>query len=317
MVFPSTLAAIKMAAEGEAGGGSVSSHRDANCDVLVVGGGGAGLAAAIEAADHGARVTLIEKNEALGGTTAWSIGSFTATRTPHQEAQGITDSPDEHFADMIKFAGAQVDRDNPALRRLFVDNAPETLRWLMAQGVEFHGPMPEPPHGKPRMHNVLPNSKAYVHHLDRRARHVGVDIRLATRATRFLRDGDRVVGATCECPDGTTADFTAGAVVLASGDYAASEELKARFISDAVARVDAMNPTATGEARRCAWPCNTRRIGCCARSCCASPPRRWRPSSTCSPRAHCWSTATARASPAPRPRSASPSPPSPTRSAMS
>ena len=56
------------------------------CDVLIVGAGGAGLAAAIEARAQGADVILIEKNDAPGGTTAWSIGSFTATQTPQQLA---------------------------------------------------------------------------------------------------------------------------------------------------------------------------------------------------------------------------------------
>lgn len=239
------------------------SKRNGECDVLVVGGGGSGLAAAIEAAAQGARVTLIEKNPELGGTTAWSIGSFTATQTPHQIAQGIEDSPDEHFADMPKFSGKQADRDNPALRRLFVDNASETLRWLMGLGVVFFGPMPEPPHEKPRMHNVLPNSKAYIYRLGRHARRMGIDIRLATRATRFLLDGDRVIGAVCVTTGGDGGgerefEIRAGAVVLASGDYAASEELKARFISPEVARVDAMNPTATGDGHVMAFPLGAR-----------------------------------------------------------
>lgn len=225
-----------------------------DCDVLVIGGGGSGLAAAIEARNRGARVTLIEKNPALGGTTAWSIGSFTATQTPHQIARGIVDSPDEHYADMPKFSGEQADRDNPALRRLFVDNANETLRWLMGMGVEFFGPMPEPPHEKPRMHNVLPNSKAYIYALGRHARRIGVDIRLATRATRFLLDGNRVIGAACVSDAGDQAEIRAGAVVLASGDYAASEELKAKYISPEVSLVDAMNPTATGDGHHMAFP---------------------------------------------------------------
>ena len=217
------------------------------CDVLVIGGGGSGLAAAIEAATQGARVTLIEKNPELGGTTAWSIGSFTATQTPQQIARGIEDSPAEHYADMPKFSGGDANRDNPALRRLFVDNAPETLRWLMGFGVEFYGPMPEPPHEKPRMHNVLPNSKAYIHRLANQARRIGVDIRLGVQAKDFRLDGNRVAGARCETGDGSVLEIDARSVVLASGDYAASERLKARFISDAVARVDAMNPTATGD----------------------------------------------------------------------
>lgn len=221
------------------------------CDVLVVGGGGAGLAAAIEARDAGASVVLLEKNPALGGTTAWSIGSFTATRTPQQLAAGVSDSPDEHFADMPKFAGPLAARDNEKLRRLLVDNANDTLRWLMGHGVEFFGPMPEPPHTKPRMHNVLPNSRAYISRLGRHARRIGVDIRLATRATRFLVEHGRVVGVACDRGEQIRARR---AVVLASGDYAANAELKAKYISPEVALVDAMNPTATGDGHVMAFP---------------------------------------------------------------
>ena len=183
------------------------------CDVLVIGGGGAGLAAAIEARSTGAATILIEKNPELGGTTAWSIGSFTATGTPQQKKAGIDDSADSHFADMPKFAGLDADRDNPGLRRLFVDNANETLRWLMTMGVEFFGPMPEPPHTKPRMHNVLPNSRAYIQLLGAHAKRIDVDIRCGIRARRFLLDGDRVTGIAGDGPDGLV-EISARTVVL-------------------------------------------------------------------------------------------------------
>ncbi len=62
--------------------------------------------------------------------------------------------------------------------------------------------MPEPPHEKPRMHNVLPNSRAYIYHVGKHARRIGVDIRTGTRATRFLVEGGRVTGAACDGPDG-------------------------------------------------------------------------------------------------------------------
>ena len=42
-----------------------------NCDVLIIGGGGAGLAAAIESREAGAETVLLEKNATLGGSTAW------------------------------------------------------------------------------------------------------------------------------------------------------------------------------------------------------------------------------------------------------
>ena len=228
-------------------------------DVLIVGGGGAGLASAIEARNLGARTVLLEKNEELGGTTSWSIGSFTAAQTPHQMAAGIDDSPDQHFEDMPKFAGTDNDRDNLALRRLFVDNANETLRWLMSMGVEFYGPMPEPPHTKPRMHNVLPNSRAYIHLLRRHAELIGVDIHCGVRAERFLLNDNRVVGISGVGPNGPV-DIAARAVVLASGDYAASASLKAKYISEEISRVDPMNPSATGDGHKMAFPLGARVI---------------------------------------------------------
>ena len=227
------------------------------CDVLIIGGGGAGLAAAIEARSTGAHTILVEKNPELGGTTAWSIGSFTATGTPQQQKAGIEDSTDAHFADMPKFAGPDADRDNPELRRLFVDNANDTLRWLISLGVEFFGPMPEPPHTKPRMHNVLPNSRAYIRLLGAHAKKIDIDIRCGLRATRFLLDGDRVTGVAGEGPGGPV-EISAKTVVLASGDYAANASLKAKYISEAVSRVDAMNPTATGDGHEMAFPLGAR-----------------------------------------------------------
>lgn len=228
-----------------------------SCDVLIIGGGGAGLASAIEARTQGVNVILIEKNPELGGTTAWSIGSFSATQTPHQIKDGIIDTPDEHFEDMPKFAGALANRDNPALRRIFVDNANDTFCWLISMGVEFFGPMPEPPHRKPRMHNVLPNSGAYIHHLGKHAIKIGVDIRCNSRANKFLLKNDRVVGARCVMPKGIT-NIHAKAVVLASGDYAANTELKAKYISPEVSKVDAMNPTATGDGHEMAFSLGAR-----------------------------------------------------------
>ena len=65
-------------------------------DVIVVGGGGAGLAAAAEAAGLGRRVILLEKGRDLGGSTAWSVGSISATNTPQQRAAGIVELLNEH-----------------------------------------------------------------------------------------------------------------------------------------------------------------------------------------------------------------------------
>jgi len=63
-----------------------------------------------------------------------------------------------------------------------VDEVPETVRWLTSLGVVFFGPMPEPPHSKPRMHNILPNSRAYIDALWREARRLGVQAMVNARS---------------------------------------------------------------------------------------------------------------------------------------
>jgi succinate dehydrogenase/fumarate reductase flavoprotein subunit len=222
-------------------------------DVVVVGGGGAGLAAAAEAARLGRSVVLLEKNPEPGGSTSWSVGSMTVTNSPHQIKAGIQDTPQEHFEDMEKHAGPLAPRDNPALRRILVDNTTDMLEWLMALGVVFVGPMPEPPHRHNRMHNVIPNSRSFAYHLTRHCRRLGVDIRVNAAVQRLLTEHERVVGAEVTGADAGTRSFRArGGVVLASGDYSGGRELKAEFASPELADVDAVNVTATGDGHRMA-----------------------------------------------------------------
>ncbi len=221
-------------------------------DVVVVGGGGAGLAAAIEARESGATVLLLEKNHQLGGSTAWSIGSITSTGTPHQKRRGIVDSPQEHWADMPGFAGDLDARDNPPLRRILCDHIPETFQWLLDSGVRFMGPMPEPPHRQPRMHNVLPNSRSFIYHLRRRALAAGVEIQTGQRVSTLLVQSDRVRGVVV-AQDGHTLHYRArGGVVLTAGDFTSDPEFKARFMGAQQSKVEGVNTTATGDGQRMA-----------------------------------------------------------------
>lgn len=217
-------------------------------DVVVVGGGGSGLAAAIEARAAGGKVVLLEKNLELGGSTAWSIGSVTASQTPHQARKGIVDNPADHWRDMAGFNGDLDTRDNVDLRRLLANEMPDTFRWLLKHGVRFYGPMPEPPHSKPRMHNVLPNSRAFITHLARAARRAGVSIMCAARVTALVSERGRVVGVDC----GTRRFRARGGVVLAAGDFTSDPELKAQFMGPQEAKIDGVNMTATGDGQKLA-----------------------------------------------------------------
>ena len=220
--------------------------------MIVIGGGGAGLAAASEAAALGGSVIVLEKNPQTGGTTSWSVGSVTATRTPHQKRAGIADSPQAHFEDLALHNGPLDPRDNLALRRILVDNTTQMLDWLMRLGVVFVGPMPEPPHRCPRMHNVVPNSKSFAYHLTRQCRALGVDIRTDTTAQRLIEENGRVAGVEVKTARGPEILRARGGVILASGDYSGAPDLKAQLASPAVVDVESVNPTSTGDGHRMA-----------------------------------------------------------------
>jgi succinate dehydrogenase/fumarate reductase flavoprotein subunit len=221
-----------------------------SCDVIVIGAGASGLSAAIEAADAGASVTVLEKNPMPGGSSRLSVGSINAAGSSLQKRVGIVDTPDEHFADMDHFLGPFAGKDNLAFRRLLVDHAAESLEWLMSLGLAFYGPTADPPHRHPRMHNVLPNSRAYPYYLSRAAKARGVDLRLNASVEQILRSGDGTVRGVLARIDGQAVEIEAhSGVVLAAGDYSNDPELKQRFRPE-LARIPAINPTATGDGHK-------------------------------------------------------------------
>ncbi|MBP1848422.1 fumarate reductase flavoprotein subunit [Rhizobium petrolearium] len=221
------------------------STSQADADIIVVGGGGSGLTTAIFAKKADASVILLEKHTEVRGSTGLSIGSVTATGTRLQKKAGIVDDPQAHFEDMPKFAPELAKDDNEALRRILVENVSESVAWLESLGVTFYGPMPEPPHRQPRMHNILPNSRAYIYFLEREARRVGVTIRVNSEVKDLLVEDGRVVGV--QLRSGILR--ARKAVVLASGDYSSSPEWKERF-NPPVRDIDGVNTTNTGDGQR-------------------------------------------------------------------
>jgi hypothetical protein len=219
-------------------------------DVIIIGAGASGLSAAIEAATSGARTLVLEKNAIPGGSSRLSVGSINAAGTSLQRRAGIVDTPDEHFEDMDYFMGSFALKENRAFRRILVDNAAETVEWMISLGMTFYGPTGDPPHRHPRMHNILPNSRAYPYFLGRQARRLGAEIRVNTSVRHLLRGSDGGVRGVCALVDGVEVEIEARlGVIITAGDYSNSADLKKTFRPE-LASIPAVNPTATGDGHR-------------------------------------------------------------------
>lgn len=205
-------------------------------DLIVVGGGSAGLTATIFAAEHGASVLLLDAADKLGGTLWVATGQMSAAGTRLQAAKGISDTPDAHFEDVMRISRGTID---PALARLAIDNAADTFDWLMDRGFAplpdhpvtgfGHEPYREKryywgPEGGISVKNVL------VLIVDGLVASGAVTVKLQHEVTGLRTDTEgHVTGVTARDANGTTHDFAATNVVLASGGYTADPALFAEL----------------------------------------------------------------------------------------
>jgi len=230
-------------------------------DVIVVGGGGSGLAAAMTAAECGAEVLLLEKQPHLGGATGIAVGSFTASGTVLQQKAGISDNPDDHEEDAGKFGPQDYqERNNNELRRFFLGHAADTLHWLMDLGLVFHGPNPEPPNRVPRMHNVVPNAKAYIAVLQTRLLRAGGTIAVDSPAEELIVENGRIVGLVARIDGRPKRIRTRRGVVLAAGDYANAPDMIGRFRGQEFTAVEGIHPYTTGDGHRLAEQAGARMV---------------------------------------------------------
>jgi fumarate reductase flavoprotein subunit len=222
-------------------------------DVIVVGAGGSGLAAAHSAAERGARVLVLEKQAQLGGTTGIAVGSFTSSGTTLQAAAGIEDDAETHAADAGKFAPAAIEaRNSESMRAFFLREAAATFEWLRGLGLSFVGPSPEPPNQQPRMHNVVPGAKAYIATFQMALARQGATLQCNAAVESLLRDGQRVAGVSANVA-GEVCEYRATrGVILAAGDYANNAEMIAAHKGEKYRQIDGINPFACGDGHRLA-----------------------------------------------------------------
>jgi fumarate reductase flavoprotein subunit len=220
-------------------------------EIIVVGAGTAGLAAAAELATRGARVTLIEKSDRIGGTLHVSAGQMSAAGTKLQRARGIVDTPEAHFADAMRISKGTADA---ALVRRAVELAPDTVDWLMDEGFDLDPVCPGILHfheayRAPRTYWGRAGGRSILAVLERafaRARAGGrIDLRFGTRLVDLIAERGDVRGVRVAGPAGE-AEIRGDSIVLATGGYGADRALFAS-LTCGHALFSACVPTSTGD----------------------------------------------------------------------
>lgn len=193
-------------------------------DVIVVGAGAAGLSAAVEAADNGASVLLLESQPEIGGNTLISGGFYASVDKKRQEKQGITDSVELHVQQTYDLGGRLGD---PKLVRTMVTEAQESLEWLEKLGMHFQ-PRVFELYGAhwPRAHiPVLPLGQGYIRTLADACVKRGVELKVKCEVREILIKENKVVGVSCYCGNEYKQFYASRGVVLAAGSFAANPDL--------------------------------------------------------------------------------------------
>ncbi|MEO6473437.1 MAG: FAD-binding protein, partial [Aeromicrobium sp.] len=229
-------------------------------EVLVIGAGMAGVAAAIEAATTGARVLVLDRGGRLSCTSAMAGGHFyLGGGTPVQEAAGYEDTP----AEMAKYLTAVSPDCDPEKIRVYSEGSIEHFGWLESlgfefersyypqkaaiqpgtQGVMFSGneklwpfcdlAVPAPRGHKPPVEGDMGGATLVLELALKKLDELGVEIRYETGATALVTehrapDGEVVVGATWKRFSETGA-VRASAVVVAAGGFVMNPDMVHEF----------------------------------------------------------------------------------------
>lgn len=217
---------IALLQQGSASEQATGQTVEYDTDVLVIGGGGAGLAAAVTAHQADASVIVLEKMPRLGGNTILSGGAYNAVDPGRQEAQGIEDSIELHYEQTFN-GGDQQGR--PELIRILVEQAYPALEWLESLGMKFNDEVFTVLGGLwPRAHK--PSTplgtgfiETYSNYIES---HDGIEAMLDTEALELIVENGRVVGVVAKHFNDEVIVRASRGVVMATGGFAMNPELR-------------------------------------------------------------------------------------------
>ena len=219
-----------------------------DADIIVIGAGGAGLSAAIEAAANGAqKVIVLEMTAKTGGALNFTSGSMSAAGTIIQKEDGIEDTVESYIADIINNGDDFGGQPNEKLISVYANNATAVFDWMYENGLKdctFSADRATgaravfaPEHALysiPRTYKASPkdpaNYKSAAHEvLDSLiAGNDVIDVKLNTKAVELIaNDKGQVLSVACDNGETYTAEK---GIVVATGGYSANGKLMAQYV---------------------------------------------------------------------------------------
>ncbi len=221
--------------------------KDREADIVIIGAGGAGMSAAVEAASAGKSVIIVEKMPIVGGNTNRATGGINAAETTIQEEEGINDSVETFYDDTFK-GGKEV--NDPQLLGILVENSAGAVDWLNELGAGLTRVSLSGGATNPRIHTPADGSAVgpvVVQVLQDKLKELNVEILMETTATKILEDQGRAAGIEASDIKGNTFSIKADAVIIAAGGFGANSDMVETFRTDLVGFSTTNHSGATGD----------------------------------------------------------------------
>lgn len=226
---------------------SAAKQEDLSTDIVIIGAGGAGMSAAVEAATAGKKVIIVEKMPIVGGNTTRATGGMNAAETSIQAAAGIADTKEVFYNDTMK--GGK-EKNDPALLQTMVDNAAAAVDWINELGGDLKRVTLSGGATNPRIHTPVDGSAVgpvVVKVLSAKLEALKVEIMLNTEATKILTKDGAAVGIEAKDANGNPFKIEAKAVIIATGGFGANSEMVEGFRPDLVGFSTTNHKGATGD----------------------------------------------------------------------
>ena len=195
-------------------------------DIAIVGGGGAGLAAAVAAGEKGANVIVIEKRSTFGGNSALATGIF-AAESPVQKRMMIDARKGELFKKAMDYSHWKIE---PKIVRAFVYKSGDTVRWLEEMGLNFHWVLPLYPNQAPRVqHCPEGGGAALIRILLKKCKDLGLRLIDQTTAKKILFNDEGELTGILVVMNEEEIRVDAKSIIIATGGYGGNKELLKKY----------------------------------------------------------------------------------------